>query len=471
MSVTIGFAERVAGTVIEDIPEEALHEAERAFLDCLGVTAAAVYEPVAVKIRNYVVHQGGEPRASVIGHTRRTSPSLAALANGCTAHVLDLDDTTPTICGHPSAVLVPAILAVAEDIGASGADALVAYILGFEVASRLARILNPEHYNRGWHSTGTLLGIGAAAATSRMLKLSTERTAMALGIAASLVSGLRQNFGTMTKSLHAGRAAENGVVAALLAADCWSADPKALEGPAGFLHLFNGRADPSVGWTVPGKDGWEIVTAGIGYKRFPSCGMTHPGIEAMLELRAKYDLRLEDVVGVVATVTSAVPRVLIHLNPQTGLEGKFSLNYCIAVALAEGAVEQSYFTEEGFAAAQEAKALMQNIQMIVDPALTIPTDFPASCPTILSVRLKDGRVLTHRTDRPLGQPGRPIPDGMLYNKFRACVAPVYSQDSAERLLERLVDLRNAPDVRRLMFFLRRQTRPREKVYGSSSVEK
>jgi 2-methylcitrate dehydratase PrpD len=447
MDLTEAFAQRVTCTAISEIPEQALHEAERAFMDVIGVSIAAVNEPVTRNIVDYAIRIGGAPHSTIIGHHHHTSQPMAALVNGCMGHVLDLDDTTSPLCGHPSSVLVPTILSLGENLGASGIDALAAYVLGFDVASHLARLLNPAHYNIGWHTTGTLLGIGAAAAAARLLKLSTEQAKMALGIAASLVSGLRQNFGSMTKALHAGRAAENGVVSALLAASGWTADLNALEGPVGFLQLFDGRAEPPQEWPLPSPHDWEILRAGIGFKRFPSCGMTHAGIEAMLELRNRYKLQPERVVEVEAVVTSPVPSVLMHPNPSTGLEGKFSLNYCIALALSEGEVTQSHFTVQGFTAAKVARDIMQRVNMVVDPKLKVPEDFPACCPTIVAVRLDDGRLIEKRIDHPLGQPGNPIPDRLLQEKFVMCAAPIYGQERTNQIMEELIEMRFISDVK------------------------
>ena len=241
--ITKKLAHFEAETRMEDIPQEALTVAQRGITDCIGVIFPGSLEPQGKIIRDYVRKMGGVAESSIIGSDLKTSPYLAALANGTMGHALDYDDMGGF--GHPSVVLVPAVLAIGESMGASGKDILTAYVVGFEVAACLRQQLW-THYLRGWHATGNFGSLGAGAAVARLLKLDVHQVRMVLGIAASLAGGLRQNFGTMTKPLHAGQAAANGIKAALLTQAGFTADENIIETPLGFVKVFG--HDQEVDW-------------------------------------------------------------------------------------------------------------------------------------------------------------------------------------------------------------------------------
>jgi len=229
--------------VVDAVPPPAARSiAARAFLDTVGVILAGVPEEASRIVRDVVAEEHGAG-ATVIGTTMLASPSNAALANGTAAHALDFDDMCFVSLAHPSAPLVPACIAAAEPVAASGRAVLDAYFIGFEIEARLGRVMNPRHYERGWHCTSTLGTIGAAAACGRLLGLDASAAARALAIAASEASGLKENFGTMVKPLHAGLAARNGVLAALLAKRGMTASAQALDGAQGFLHAFDGARE------------------------------------------------------------------------------------------------------------------------------------------------------------------------------------------------------------------------------------
>ena len=233
-----------------------------------------------------VREQGGSTEASVFGHGFGAPAGEAALVNGTSAHALDFDDVNMSMRGHPSVPLLPAVLALGEKIGSSGRELIDAFVLGFEVECKLGRVIGAAHYALGWHATSTLGTLGAAAACARLLRLDMERTQIALGIAASLASGVRQNFGTMTKPLHAGWAARNGVIAATLADRGFTADSAAIEGESGLLHAASGGARLNSRALASLGDPWEIVSPGIGVKLYPCCYATHRAIDAALEIVA-----------------------------------------------------------------------------------------------------------------------------------------------------------------------------------------
>ena len=243
---TAGVAEFLVKSRWEDCPPEAVEAARRAILDCLGVMLAGSVEPPARIIQRIAEMEGGTPLATVVGTGRRTGATWAALANGTAAHALDYDDTNFAMMGHPSAPVLSAALAVGELALADGRSLVHAFLLGFEVETTLAEVVNPPHYYRGWHATCTLGTLGAAAAAAHLLGLDAAQTRVALAVAASQASGLKENFGTMTKPFHAGHAARSGVLAALMAREGWTASEQALEGPQGFFAVL-GAGDLRLG--------------------------------------------------------------------------------------------------------------------------------------------------------------------------------------------------------------------------------
>src|SRR5215831_18257368 len=247
MRATTHLAEFVTKSRWEDCPAQAVEAARRAILDCLGVMLAGSVEPAARIVADVARAEGGSPLATVVGTPLRTGAVWAALFNGTAAHALDFDDTNFAMLGHPSAPVLTAALAAGELCTATGAEVMHAFLLGFEVETTMGEVVNPGHYARGWHSTCTLGTLGAAAAAARLLGLDTPATASALAVAASQASGLKENFGTMTKPFHAGHAARSGVLAALLAREGWTASEHALEGPQGFFNVMSeGPVRPEV---------------------------------------------------------------------------------------------------------------------------------------------------------------------------------------------------------------------------------
>ena len=332
MRVTSMLAEFIGKSRFEDCPPAAVDAARRAITDCLGVMLAGSTEPAARIVQTVAQAEGGTPLCTIVGTGRRTGGVWAALANGTAAHALDFDDTNFAMMGHPSAPVLAAALAAGELGLATGQDLVHAFLLGFEVETTLAEVINPAHYEHGWHATCTLGTLGAAAAASRLLGLDIAQTATALAVAASQASGLKENFGTMTKPFHAGHAARSGVLAALLAREGWTASEQAIEGPQGYLHAFSaGRREPGALMTLGAP--WKITTTGVAVKPYPSCACTHSIIDGALELRRTHGLRPSQIASVVIGVNHAVPNILIHSDPKSGLEAKFSGEFSAAAAL------------------------------------------------------------------------------------------------------------------------------------------
>jgi 2-methylcitrate dehydratase PrpD len=280
----------------------------------------------------------------VFGGKRRVDPLSAALINGTAAHALDYDDCSNSMGGHPSAPILPALIALGEQYGKSGRDILAAYVIGFEVEAHIGRAVHLHHYEKGWHPTATLGVFGSAAACAKLLGLDAQRTAIALSIAASFSSGLKANFGSMVKPLHVGHCSRNGIYATLLAREGFSSGAEVFEHKQGFLNVFNGAGTYDTdklfaGWAQP----YDIVRPGIGFKQYPCCASTHPGIDCMLELHKTHALKADQVERIESWTHR---RRLEHTNrpdPRSALDAKFSVQYTLARALIHGFVSMDHF--------------------------------------------------------------------------------------------------------------------------------
>jgi len=426
-------------------PAAARAAAARAVLDTIGVTLAGAAEPAARIVQKVVQQDAGGP-CHVLGTAFRSSAGNAALANGTAAHALDYDDMCFVSLAHPSAPLVAASLAAGEVAGASGRALLDAYVVGFELEGRLGRAMNPRHYQRGWHCTSTLGTIGAAASASRLLGLDAAAAGHALAIAASAASGLKENFGTMVKPLHAGMAARNGVVAALLARAGMTASGAAIDGPQGFLAAMDSEQPSLEALAADLGARWEIVDTGITVKLYPSCAGTHPTLDALLDLRRCDGFTADEVQAIEIGVDSIVPTILLYDRPSSGLEGKFSMPFCAAAALVRGRVGIDTFD----AATLSDPAILEmqgRVTMRVDP------DLDASAPSLtqarVTVRLKNGRALTASANGARGYPERPASDEELATKFTSCATQTLTASHAAHVLDVLRDIESIADVRML----------------------
>ncbi|PAU75574.1 MmgE/PrpD family protein [Halomonas salipaludis] len=441
-------ATRSRAITFEACPIEALETAKLAILDTIGVTLAGADADSTSTVLKASQRALADGPALLFGSHRRVDVYHAALINGTASHALDFDDCSNTLGGHPSAPIVPALWALAEERGASGADLLSAYIAGVEVETKIGRAVNFHHYEKGWHPTATLGTFGSAAACSHLLGLPIERTTHALSLAVSMSAGVKANFGTMTKPYHVGQSARNGLLAALLAEAGMTANPEALEHPQGFFAIYNGTEN-----CVPGRilDTWakplDIVEPGIAFKRHPCCASTHPAVDAILQLRKEHGLLPEDVAHVRSWTH---PRRLNHTNrpdPQTGLDGKFSVQYVIARALMHGIVSLEHFSDD---AVNEApvRDLLARIHAEPHPgAIWESTEhFFAE----VAVTTHDGRYLKAKIDRPLGRDRHhPLPKGTLERKFLDCASRVLTPNNAEQLSEQLLQLDRVNDTRTL----------------------
>jgi 2-methylcitrate dehydratase PrpD len=445
MTIIEGIAERIAAIRYDGLPADAVHWAKMAILDTVGVTLAGAGEPCA-RIAERVLGSSpgtglgtGSGECLIFGSDRRATPLDAALVNGTAAHALDFDDVSNSMGGHPSAPILPALFALGETLDCAGRDFIAAYVAGFETETRLGRGVHFHHYEKGWHPTATLGAFGATAACCHLMGLDTARTAQALAIAASLASGIKANFGTMTKPLHIGHTARNGLFAALLARDGFTANPGALEHKQGFLLVFNGAgtfdAEPILkDWGPP----YDIVQPGLAIKQHPCCGSTHPAIDAMLLLRQEHEIPSEQVTRIDCWTH---PRRLAHTDrpdPQSGLDAKFSVQYCLARALMQGRILLEDFEGEAFRD-PELRGLMQRIHAAPHPDM--PAESGEHFGAEVRVTLEDGRVLSKRIGAALGRgPDNPLPRDALAGKFADCAGralPPAQMQALQGMLDRL----------------------------------
>jgi 2-methylcitrate dehydratase PrpD len=396
------------------IPDQALTRARQAIADVIGVALAGRRHHIGRTILEYVLDQGGRPVAGIWGGGV-TTPELAALANGTFAHAMDFDDSNHPLYGHPSCHLAPAAFAVAQEHEQDFGRILVAYVVGFETDAALAGAMNMAHYEAGFHSTGTIGTVGAAAAAARAMALNTETTQRALGIAASRAAGVRANTGTMTKPLHAGAAAMAGVQAARLAARGWDAHPETLEGDLGFCTAFMGpSANEPVEFARDLGSRWSLIEPfGLAIKPFPSCGASHPAIQAAIAVREA--LAGERIASVTVGVSALAPRLLVYDRPETGNEGRFSVTYTVAAGLLRGALGLEDFTDA--AVSDDAvQDLMARMTVQVDPRHADGTEFPAS----VRVLTASGREIERTVELARGKNANPMLEDELSGKFVSC---------------------------------------------------
>ncbi|HYW25110.1 MAG TPA: MmgE/PrpD family protein [Terriglobales bacterium] len=450
MGATREIAAWVAGASLQAMPAEVVERARAGVIDTIGVILAGTVEPVTRIAAGLVAEEGGAPVAAQLGTTLRTTPESAALLNGISGHALDYDDVSASLTGHPSVVVVPAALAMAELTGSDGAAFLQGYVVGVEVMAKMGLAIGPAHYRAGWHATSTLGTVGAAAAASRVLGLDAVRTAHALAIAVSESSGSRRNFGTMTKPYHAGHAARCGVAAARLASRGMTGDLTAIEAPLGLFALLSyGEGRPEAIAPALGRP-YDLASAGLSVKKYPCCFATHRAADAVLDLRAEHGLTDPDQVEAVrVTVAPGGVAPLIHDRPATGLEAKFSMQYVLAAALLDGRVGLDAF-EDAAVRRPAAQALLPRVTVHEDPTIAAGANPIEEGHVDVEVRLRAGATLTRRVVHPRGSPRDPLRPADLAAKFLDCADAALEPEEAEAALTRLLAVEREPDVRGLV---------------------
>jgi 2-methylcitrate dehydratase PrpD len=445
--VTEKLARFVIETRVTDIPKDVLAGARDALIDTVGVALAGTLEPAAEIALRWVTYLGAKPQASVWGQNVSTSPSEAAFANGISAHALDFDDSLPSLRGHPSATMVPAALAVAETCGSSGAQVLAAYALGLEIAGKLGRAMGQGHYLRGWHSTATIGAFSSTAVVARLWGLDTAQLQTAWGLAASQMSGLVRNFGTMAKPFHAGHAARTGVVSAWMASQGFTADTAIFEGERSVFDTYRDKDGGPLEELFErlGKP-WEITEPGIYVKRWPCCYCNHRPIGGLLELMKKHGISAREVTAIEVGFPPGADNALVSHNPMTGLEGKFSIEYVAAALALDGKLTLETFTD-AMVQRPAVRAMMAKTRRyrIEDSGIY------SGLIGYNDVAIETGRGrFAMRVDKVPGSPAWPLTAQDRVEKFMDCAGRVLGQPGAARLLGSLERCAELPDVRELI---------------------
>lgn len=440
--LTRRLAEFVVDTRSGDIPPEVLDGARDAITDTVGCALAGSIEPAGELAAVWVEQTGARAQATVWGRRLRSSPAEATFANGVASHALDFDDSLPSLHGHPSTTIVPAALAVAEVAGASGASVLAAYALGLEVAGKIGRAIGPGHYVQGWHATATVGVFSATAVAARLWKLDAAALQAAWGLAASQTSGLVRNFGTMTKPFHAGHAARTGVLSAWMAQHGFTANTSIFDEGGVLATYGRGDGQPLAELVEALGKPWEMLEPGIYVKRWPCCYCNHRPVGGILQLIDEHDIRAEEVQAVEIGFVRGSDDALGGPNPQTGLEGKFSMEYVAAATLLDRKLTLETFTDR-MVQRPEARALTAKVRRYrVEDEKLYSSKFGYTDVAIMTER---GRF-SIRAERVSGSPQWPMSTEERKEKFLDTAGRALGPRGAEALHEVLKRLPSLPDL-------------------------
>ena len=436
-SPTSLLAKFVAEQDSEQIPEPVMHAARRALVDHIGVTVAGSSDEAARLARQAIAATESGGGATVVGSDQRVSPPFAAFLNAFSSHVLDLDDVynPPGTTVHGSCSVWPAIFAVADDRPVTGRDALASFALGFEVETRVGLAAGQTHYDAGWHVTGTSAHVGAAAAAARTKGLGHKQVEYAMAAGATQAAGLRIMAGSDLKSMHPGKAAMDGVLAATLVEHGLSASPKVLEGDFGYLAVMSADPAPEKISTGLGET-WNLTDNG--YKLYPSGSLTHPMIDGVIELVTENDIAPGDVTVIDIRVSPPAARFTDMPAPTTSKQAKFSLRHCAAAAVVFRRVGTDEISEDVLAR-PDVIELRDRVKVVDDAAL-------GKQDADVELTLASGRTLAIEVRGNRGTPAAPLDDDELAAKFRELVEPVLGVERAERLLATCWRVDELPDV-------------------------
>jgi len=445
----------VATTKYQDIPQEVIELGKKSILDGFGLALAGSRAQSGAICREYLEKFGiCDGRATVIGSAQKTSARFAAFVNGVSIHADDFDDTQLAaakdrvygLLVHPTVPVLPAILSLAERSGVSGEDWMLAYHLGVEVECKIAEAISPRHYGDGFHSTGTCGPFGAAAACAKLLQFDLSKILQAFGLAASQSGGLRENFGTMTKPFQAGHAAESGVVSTELVALGWTAAEQILEADRGFFHAFGGSYDPNAMLNALGKP-WTFASPGVSLKPYPSGSLTHPAMTELARLIEENNIQASQVEKVDVGANHNMTTTLLHHRPKTGLEAKFSMEFCMAILLLERKAGLGEFSDK-VVQRNDVQEMIHKIHFYVDPqAESAGFDKMTS---LLKIYLKNGRTIAGSAAFGKGSPANPMTFHDAATKFRGCAEYAeWPKSKTEKIIGLVKTLDSVPDVRAL----------------------
>jgi 2-methylcitrate dehydratase PrpD len=453
MGATEKITQFIVETSFEGIPRDAIEKAKRTALDCIGAALAGIGEPVSQTITGYATKLDGPCQASIFGAGFKASVADAALANGCIAHALDYDDCGVKI-GHPSVLVLPAVLSLGEHLGASGKDILTAYVIGLEIEGKLAlhadfKLMQARLNHQTWYGS-----IGAAAACAKLLKLNIEKTRMALGIAANYACGLSVNHGSMAGAMAAGNACRNGLIAALMAEAGITANANIIETKNGFYDTLVGPDHYDAERMTDGLGNpFFIESPGIGLKKYPSCYHTHRALDGVFQLLGEHHLAGNDIAEVDVGTSERAMRVLAFTEPATPYQAKFSMPYCIAAAVVDQRVTLETFTPSKFAdrniVETTKKVHLSFPDLPIWPGLADVGPDTEFVGNPVRIRTIDGRSYNARVDIPRGDPALPLSDDELLTKYNDCARTQLRRDDIQRSVELILGLENITDIRRL----------------------
>ena len=458
-SLTGHVAEFVAGVVPGEIPDDVIELGRKSILDGLGLALAGAVAESGHIVTAYLADLGfSKGDSTVLGTALRLPARFSAFANGIAIHADDFDDTQLAVAKdrvygllmHPTAPVLPAVLAVAEREGASGAAFVAAYHVGIEVCCKVAEAVAPRHYQDGFHTTGTCGTFGAAAGVANLLRMDAASTAVVLGMAGSQSAGLRENFGSMTKPFHPGRSAESGVLAADLVRRGWSATSIILEARRGFYHAAAGGYDDAA---IRGRLGapWTFAMPGVSIKPYPSGSLTHPGMSLLERLIAAHDIRAEQVLRVRVGTNNHMPTTLLHNDPQTELQAKFSMQFSMAILLLRRRAGLRDYTDETVRS-PEVRAMMGRVEFHVDPVADA-AGFDKMT-TLIEVHLVDGQVIRGQADFGKGSPADPMSWDEVAAKFADCAGyGGLGAGAIRQVVAMVAELETVADIRSLTSLL------------------
>jgi 2-methylcitrate dehydratase PrpD len=443
----INFANSIT---FNDFDDEMIEICKRALVDYVGVVLAGCETPVSRNIQTYAKKHSATPQSRIFGTEEKVSWDLAALANGVAGHALDFDDTSWTTIGHPTVTVAPVVFSAGEVMNISGRQALKAYAVGVEIQNKIATLVMPEASSNGWHTTSVFGPFGAVTASALIIGLGNEEFLSALGIAASMASGIRSNFGTMTKAYHAGMASFNGATAVILADLGIAAAKTAIEAPDGFIQIFSGKKSNPIPLSFGAP--WDIVKPGLVFKRYPCCSGTHPATDCILNLLKETPFRAEDVESINVGVSQLGMKELVCHRPKTPTEARFSMEYALCSAIVYGKLGLSEFTLEAVNDPR-IKALVPKVFMETDLELA-ELGFIGTAPAKLRVMLKNGRVLEDSRNLAKGNPELPLSDEELSDKFMECASKVLDLNHCRKALKALLEMEKIQDINLITRLLR-----------------
>ncbi len=423
----------------KELPEKIVEMALRCIMDWFGVAIGGMNEPAVKIVADYVMHAGGDEQATILGYWHRTSVANAALVNGTMAHALDFDDAHMYTRSHLSAPLLASLLAVSEHSGSSGSELIAAFVLGFEISSRIGLALGLSYYDRGWHSTSVLGRFAAAVGVGKLLGLGEHEMNHALGLAATQAGGIRQSFGTMAKPFHVGKAAMDGIISADLASRGFTACEAVLDADSGFGAMLSPGYDPGC---IDKDLGDRFSLVDISFKPYAACLALHPSITGVLALKQEHSLDP----GAIESIHLEVAPICIvlgdHPFPENGLRGKFSIQYCSALALTEGHVGKGLFSDELVTA--------PHIRNLIERTTLSETKSLQESEALVEIVLQNGERYAKHVEAPKGDPRNPLSLDEIVEKTRELAGEALSEGQIEMLISGIRQLPELEDIRGLI---------------------